>query len=110
MSSKEHAGLHKKRSFVCVFTAVFSPHRIHINSCGLKIYIERYIYTYIHVYIYMEGREEGESMSKFSFFLSFCLFRAIPVAYGASKARDQIRTVATDLHHSHSKAESEPCL
>ena len=51
----------------------------------------------------------------FFFFLSFCLFRAAPVAYGGSQARGPIRAVATspatatatpdlscvcDLHHS----------
>ena len=38
----------------------------------------------------------------------FCLFRATPVAYGDSRARGQIRAVATSLHHSHSNARSEP--
>ena len=40
----------------------------------------------------------------------FCHFRVAPVAYGGSKARGQIGAIATDLHHSHSKASSKPCL
>ena len=43
-----------------------------------------------------------------SFF--FCLFRALPVAYGSSQARGLIRAVAAGLRHSHSKARSELCL
>ena len=42
------------------------------------------------------------------FVLSFCLFRAIPKAYGGSQARDPIRAVAAGLCHSHSNAASEP--
>ena len=30
----------------------------------------------------------------------FCFFRATPMAYGSSQARDQIRAVAASLHHS----------
>ena len=36
------------------------------------------------------------------------LFRAVPLAYGGSQARDQIRATAAGLHHSH--AGSEPRL
>ena len=43
-------------------------------------------------------------------FLSFCLFRASPLAYESSQSRGQIRTVAACLHHSHSNARSKPCL
>jgi len=31
----------------------------------------------------------------------------VPVAYGNSRARDQIRAAAAGLHHSHSNARSE---
>ena len=37
----------------------------------------------------------------------FCLFRAIPTAYGGSRARGQIRAAATSLPHSHSNIRSE---
>ena len=37
-----------------------------------------------------------------SFFLSFLLFRAFPVAYGGSQYRGPIRATAARLHHSHS--------
>ena len=36
------------------------------------------------------------------FFFFFFLFAAIPVAYGSSGARGQIRATAASLHHSHS--------
>ena len=39
-----------------------------------------------------------------------CLFRATPVAYGASQARGQIETVAASLRHSHSNMGSQPHL
>ena len=38
---------------------------------------------------------------------SFLLFRAAPVAYGASQARRRIRVTAASRHHSHSNAGSE---
>ena len=41
-------------------------------------------------------------------FLSFCLFRAAPVAY--SQARGRIGAVAAGLRHSHSNVGSEPHL
>ena len=37
----------------------------------------------------------------------FCLFRAVPTAYGGSQGRDQIGAAATDLCHSHSNMGSE---
>ena len=40
-------------------------------------------------------------------FLFFCLFRAEPVEYGSSQARDPIRAVVADLHHSQSKTRSK---
>ena len=44
------------------------------------------------------------------FYYYFCLFRAAPMAYGGSQARDLIRAVAAGLFHSHSNARSEPGL
>ena len=44
------------------------------------------------------------------FFLSFCLSRAAPTAYGGSQARGPTGAVATGLHQSHSKVVSEPRL
>ena len=45
-----------------------------------------------------------------AFFLSCCIFRAAPKAYGGSQARGPIGTVADSLHHSHGNTGSEPCL
>ena len=42
--------------------------------------------------------------------LSFCLYRAAPVAYRGSQAWGLIRAVAASLCQSHSNARSEPCL
>ena len=44
------------------------------------------------------------------YYLFFCLFRAIPMAYGGSQARGLIRAVAASPHYSHSNVRSEPCL
>ena len=44
------------------------------------------------------------------FIFVFCLFRAIPTAYGGSQARGLIGAVALGLCQSHSNARSEPCL
>ena len=46
----------------------------------------------------------------FVFFLSFCLERAAPAAYGGSQARGLIGAVATGLRQSHSNEGSEPRL
>ena len=43
-------------------------------------------------------------------FVCLFVFRATPTAYGGSQARSLIRATAASLHHSHSKARSEPCL
>ena len=50
-----------------------------------------------------------EKTHSFSF-VRFAFFRAVPVAYGGSQARGQIRAVAAGLHHSHSNVRSEPHL
>ena len=42
----------------------------------------------------------------FFFFFFFLLFRATPVAYGGSQARDRTGTTAAGLHHSHSNTGS----
>ena len=44
------------------------------------------------------------------FFFFFCLFRAVTVTYGGSKARGVIRAVATGLRQSHNNVRSEPHL
>ena len=43
-------------------------------------------------------------------FVCFCLFRAVPVAYGSSQARSQTGAEAVGLCHSHSIAGSKPYL
>ena len=40
------------------------------------------------------------------FFFAFLLFRATPMAYGGSQARDLIGATAAGLYHSHSNARS----
>ena len=46
----------------------------------------------------------------FVFLWVFCLFRAVPVAYGRSQARGQIRATAASQHVSHSNSGFEPHL
>lgn len=48
----------------------------------------------------------NESRVNVSFFFSFSIFRASPMALEASQARDQIRSTAAGLHHSDSGTES----
>ena len=43
-------------------------------------------------------------------FLSFCLLRAAPVAYGSSQVRGLSGAVAAGLYHSHSNARFKPHL
>ena len=54
-----------------------------------------------------EIRDELSIHSCPFFFLSFCPFRATPVAYGGSQARGLIRAIVAGLHHRHSNARSE---
>ena len=54
-----------------------------------------WIWTFCFIYIYL-----------FLFLFIFLLFRAVPVTYGSSQARGQIRAAAASLHHSHSNARS----
>ena len=57
-------------------------------------------FMYVHCYVF-----------SFFFFLLFCVLfflRAIPTAYGSSRARGQIGAAATGLCHSHSNSKSEP--
>ena len=52
-----------------------------------------------------------ESTYLFIYFLSFCLFRAAPTAYGGSQARGLIGAAAAGLyHHHHSNTRSKMCL
>ena len=53
------------------------------------------------------GRGHVMKSFLFFFFFVFCLFRAMPAAYGGSQARGLIGTLATGLHHSHSNVGSE---
>ena len=39
--------------------------------------------------------------------INFFLLMAVPVAYGSSQARDQIRAAAAGLHHSHGNTRHE---
>ena len=43
-------------------------------------------------------------------FFFFCLFRAVPMAYGSSQATGRVGTAAAGLCHSHSNTGSEPHL
>ena len=44
--------------------------------------------------------------NRYNFFF-FVFFRAIPTAYGSSRARGRIGAVAPGLHHSHCNARSK---
>ena len=43
-------------------------------------------------------------------FFFFFSVKAVPVAYGGSQARGQIRAIVASLCRSHSNVGSEPCL
>ena len=56
----------------------------------------------------MLSKKSGTMDENFSiFFLSFCLLRATPTAYGGSQARGLIGAVAAGLGQSHSNLGSE---
>ena len=58
----------------------------------------------------MDKKEHCINNKGFVIYSFFFLFWAAPMAYGNSQARGQIGVAASYLHHSHSNAESEPCL
>ena len=57
---------------------------------------------------YIHEMDYYTALKRKDFFFVFCLFRAIPSAYGDSQARGLIRAVAANLHQSHSNTRSEP--
>ena len=65
--------------------------------------------------VYPYNRKENEhsmlTVEPFSFFFFFfCLFTAVPVAYGGSQARGRIGAAAVSLCHGHSNVGSKPSL
>ena len=69
-------------------------------------------YAYIGFWPGKHSKIRKSILFSFFFFLfwPFFLFRASPAAYGSSKTRDWIRTVAAGLYHSHSNSGSKLCL
>ena len=57
-----------------------------------------------------EQQQQKNHVHHQSFFFTLSFFRAMPMAYGISQARGQIRATAAGLHHIHSNVGSEPCL
>ena len=66
-----------------------------------------------------EGREGPALVGKMlvanncapmDFFFFFWLFRAAPMAYGSSQARNLVGAIAAGLYLSHNNMESKPCL
>ena len=57
-----------------------------------------------------EVEQSAKMKGKFIIYLFICLFRATPMAYGGSQARNLMGASAASLHHSDSNARSELCL
>ena len=55
-----------------------------------------------YIFFFFFFFEQGFSLKNF-----FCLFRAVPAAYGSSQARGRIGAAAAGLRHRHSNAGSE---
>ena len=105
---------------VCVCMCVYIYVCIH-----MCVYICVYVYIYItfslflfkkvlwlhlwHLKVPGPGTDPAASILD-PFYLFFCLFRAVPMAYGGSQATGLIRAVATRLCHSYSNARSEQHL
>ena len=69
------------------------------------------MYAFHYVYIRMNPHDIPNTFLVLPFFGGWgVLFRATPMAYRGSQARGPIGAVAASLYHSHSNAESEPCL
>ena len=70
----------------------------------------------MHVHTAETPSAEARALTKpghilrFTELFFFFFLRAVPMAYGGSQARGQIRALATGLHHSHSNTGSEPHL
>ena len=82
-------------------------------NMGMQIFLWDIEFNYFGYILYNSINELLDQMVilciYFIFFL-FLLFRTVPVAYGSSQARDQIRATSDSLHHRHSKAGSKPHL
>ena len=74
---------------------------LYLLSCKLSIHT---VYTFLFLQL---AFFESDFMIYFLFYLFVLLFRAVPAAYGGSKARGQIGAAGAGLHHSHSNAGSE---
>ena len=84
--------------------------------CVYNVYIYYVcVYIYICIYGFFERgfyslTVRGSFVFLFFYFFVFLLIRAAPIAYGGSQVRGSVGAAAAGLHHSHSKARSEPCL
>ena len=63
-----------------------------------------------YVFLRVACQAKNSHYLQLSLFFFNCLFRAAPAAYGRSRARGRIWTVAATLRHSHSNMRSEPRL
>ena len=73
----------------CSFTLLFFPNPLKELS-SVSYFFKIYFSIYLLIY--------------------FCLFRATPMAYGSSQAKEQIGAIAAGLNHSHGNVGSESCL
>ena len=77
---------------VCEFQLSCGPETRHLT---LQVWFPFNFFIFIYLFIYLSMH---------------CFFRAAPMVYGCSQARDQIRAAAAGLHHLHSNARSKLCL
>ena len=64
--------------------------------------------TIIAYFLFLGFIDIAHHSADFFYFLSFCLIRLTPVAYGGSQARGLIRSTAAGHSHSQSNARLEP--
>ena len=83
-----------------------------ILKCRVGIYIfSKWQKIHIVPQIMMWGILDWKAQKKVPlFYFIFCLFRAMPSAYGGSQATGPVGAVAAGLRHSHSNVGSKPGL
>ena len=90
----------------CTFSSstsfgLFSTHK-RLNH--LKFILYMILQKDLSFLLYYPNTSYFPTICLFLPFFFFCLFRAAPMTYGGSQARDQIGAVVAGLHHSHRNA------
>ena len=94
--------------FLIIFSIFSLAQNTQPLTCALFHFFvtHSFIHSYSKWFYFMPGIQQIFIF----YYLFYFPFRATPMAYGGSQARDLIRAVAASLHQSHSNSGSQPHL